>query len=119
MDAENQKAESGREHQKRATLFNAAEQKVSVNIINHSLFNNTLLLGTTIGRSSSKTHHKIEAVFRRKGTLPRTTKYSKGENRDLETRDIQGENVVLPVFETAGANFERDTHEEERLQYGK
>lgn len=28
MDAENQKAESGREHQKRATLFNAAEQKV-------------------------------------------------------------------------------------------
>jgi hypothetical protein len=30
MDAENQKAESGREHQKRATLFNAAEQKVSL-----------------------------------------------------------------------------------------
>lgn len=29
MDAENQKAESGREHQKRATLFNAAEQKVA------------------------------------------------------------------------------------------
>lgn len=28
MDAENQKAESGREHQKRATLFNAAEQQV-------------------------------------------------------------------------------------------
>ncbi|PSN33342.1 SH3 domain-binding protein 5 [Blattella germanica] len=28
MDAETQKAESGREHQKRATLFNAAEQKV-------------------------------------------------------------------------------------------
>lgn len=28
MDAENQKAESGREHQRRATLFNAAEQKV-------------------------------------------------------------------------------------------
>lgn len=32
-DAENQKAESGREHQKKATLFNAAEQKVR-------LFNN-------------------------------------------------------------------------------
>lgn len=30
MDAENEKAESGREHQKRATLFNAAEQKVAV-----------------------------------------------------------------------------------------
>jgi len=30
MDAENQKAESGREHQKRATLFHAAEQKVSL-----------------------------------------------------------------------------------------
>jgi hypothetical protein len=30
MDAENQRAESGREHQKRATLFNAAEQKVSL-----------------------------------------------------------------------------------------
>lgn len=30
MDAENQKAESGREHQKRATLFNAAEQKVVI-----------------------------------------------------------------------------------------
>jgi hypothetical protein len=29
MDAEKQKAESGREHHKRATLFNAAEQKVS------------------------------------------------------------------------------------------
>ncbi|KAI4461757.1 sh3 domain-binding protein 5 [Holotrichia oblita] len=28
MDAENQKAESGREHQRRAALFNAAEQKV-------------------------------------------------------------------------------------------
>lgn len=28
MDAENQKAESGREHQRRATLFNTAEQKV-------------------------------------------------------------------------------------------
>lgn len=28
MEAEAQKAESGREHQKRATLFNAAEQKV-------------------------------------------------------------------------------------------
>ncbi|XP_065155940.1 SH3 domain-binding protein 5 homolog [Atheta coriaria] len=28
MDAENQKAENGREHQKRATLFHAAEQKV-------------------------------------------------------------------------------------------
>ncbi|XP_068082496.1 SH3 domain-binding protein 5 homolog [Anabrus simplex] len=28
MDAETQKAESGREHQKRATLFNAAEQEV-------------------------------------------------------------------------------------------
>lgn len=28
MEAENQKAESGREHQKRATLFTAAEQKV-------------------------------------------------------------------------------------------
>jgi hypothetical protein len=28
MDAENQKAESVREHQKRATLFNAAEEKV-------------------------------------------------------------------------------------------
>jgi hypothetical protein len=32
MDAENQKAESGREHQKRATLFNAAEQKVSLQV---------------------------------------------------------------------------------------
>jgi len=30
MDAENQKSESGREHQKRATLFHAAEQKVSL-----------------------------------------------------------------------------------------
>ncbi|XP_075237270.1 SH3 domain-binding protein 5 homolog [Lycorma delicatula] len=29
-EAENQKAESGREHQKRATLFNAAEQKVQI-----------------------------------------------------------------------------------------
>lgn len=28
MDAENEKAESGREHQRRAALFNAAEQKV-------------------------------------------------------------------------------------------
>lgn len=33
MDAENQKAASGREHQLRATLFNAAEQKVSVNYV--------------------------------------------------------------------------------------
>jgi hypothetical protein len=32
MDAEKQKAESGREHQKRATLFNAAEQKVSLQL---------------------------------------------------------------------------------------
>lgn len=30
MDAENQKAESGREHQRRAALFNAAEQKVTL-----------------------------------------------------------------------------------------
>lgn len=29
MDAENQKAASGREHQMRATLFQAAEQKVN------------------------------------------------------------------------------------------
>lgn len=30
MEAENQKAESGREHQKRAMLFHAAEQKVFI-----------------------------------------------------------------------------------------
>lgn len=28
MEAENQKTESGREHQRRACVFNAAEQKV-------------------------------------------------------------------------------------------
>lgn len=31
MDAENQKTESGREHQRCAALFNAAEQKVLLN----------------------------------------------------------------------------------------
>lgn len=32
MEAEHNKSEYGREHQKRATLYNAAEQKVSVNL---------------------------------------------------------------------------------------
>lgn len=30
MDAENEKAESGREHQKRALIFKAAEEKVFI-----------------------------------------------------------------------------------------
>lgn len=87
MDAENQKSDSGREHHKRAQLFNTAETRVLNDCLQKYiecfLSDNKKsyvygFLVATIGRSTSKVCAEVEAVFRRKTVVPRTARYSEG-----------------------------------------
>lgn len=48
--------------------------------------------------------------------MPGAAEHAEGADRHPQAGHIQSENVVLAVPQAAGTNFERDSHEEERLQ---